>query len=113
MSKINSMRAKLLYDKLGSNSASSFSEMLSKIMEMPSFIEKECCHGTFKSYPVIKLNSNTFKDDFNNLVQAIEDNFPEEAQCENCKRSPKIERIFQPQILIEVKLLLLCSINSI
>lgn len=100
------MRAKLLHEKFGSNSASSFNEMLSKIMEMPSFTEKDCCHGTTKSYPVIKLNSATFNDDFTNLERAIEDNFPEQSQCENCQRSPKIERTFQPQILIEVKLLL-------
>lgn len=106
MTKINNMRAKLLHEKFGSNSASSFSEMLNKIMEMPSFTEKECCRGALKSYPVIKLNSNTFNGDFTNLEQAIEDNFSEKSQCNKCKRLPKVKRTFQPQILIEVTLLL-------
>lgn len=104
MTKINNMRAKLLYEKFGSNSASSFSEMLSKIMEMPSFTETECCNGAIRSYPVVKLNSDTFNDDFTNLEQAIEDNFPAKSPCNQCKKSPKLKRSFQPQILIEVEL---------
>lgn len=105
MNKINSMRAKLLHEKFGSNSAYSFSEMLNKIMEMPSFTEEECCNGSIKKYPLITLNSEIFKGDFTNLQQAIEDNFPEKSQCSKCKRL-KLKRTFQPQILIEVILLL-------
>lgn len=107
MNTINSMRAKLLDEKNLSNSAYSFSEMLDKIMKMPSFTEKKCCTRALKNFPIIKLNSDTFNGDFNNLEQAIEDNFPESSQCEKCKRSPKFKRTFHPQILIEVKLLFL------
>lgn len=106
MNTINNMRAKLLHEKFGENSASSFNEMLNAIMEMPSFTETKCCDGAVKNYPLIKLNSNTFNGDFTNLEQAIEDNFPEESQCGKCKKSPKLKRDFQPQILIEVILLL-------
>lgn len=111
MTKIINKRAKLLHEKFGLNSASSFSEMLNKIIEMPSYTEEECCHGPLKSYPVIKLNSKTFKGDFTNLEQAIEDNFPGKSQCNKCKRSPKLKRTFQPQILIEVILLLLSFVK--
>lgn len=107
MNTINGMRAKLLVEKELTNSAYSFSEMLDKIMKMPSFTEKECCTKALKNFPIVKLNSVTFNGDFKNLEQAIEANFPEDSQCEKCKRSPKLERTFQPQIFIEVKLLFL------
>lgn len=106
MTKINLMRAKLLHGKNLSNAAYSFGEMLNKIMKVPSFTEKECCYGVVKDYPLIKLNSIIFKNDFNNLEQAINGNFPGDAACNECKRPPKFKRTFQPQILIEVKLLL-------
>lgn len=107
MNTINSMRAKLLHEKFGSNSASSFNEMVTKIMKMPSCIEKECCKRTVKNYPILRLNSETFNNDFNHLEQAIQTNFPDESPCDKCKKSPKLKRTFQPHILIEVKLLLL------
>lgn len=103
MTKINTMRAKLLNEKFGSNAASSFSEMVEQIMKMPSLTEKECCYGTIKNYPILYLNSQTFNNDFTNLEQAIEDNFPQKSACKQCKRSPGLTRTFQPQILIEVK----------
>lgn len=111
MNTINNIRAKLLYEKFGSNSAYSFNEMVNKIMELPSFTETKCCDGAVKNYPLIKLNSNTFNGDFTNLEQAIEDNFPEESQCSKCKKSPQLKRTFQPHILIEVILLLLLFIK--
>lgn len=111
MTKINTMRAKLLNEKFGENAAYSFSEMAAMIMKMPSFTEKECCYGTVKNYPIVHLNNETFNNDFTNLKQAIEDNHPPVLACSQCKRSPKFKRTYQPQVLIEVKLLLfyVCS----
>lgn len=105
MTKINTMRAKLLDEKFGENAASSFSEMVTTIMKTPSFTEKECCYGTVKNYSIVHLQSETFNNDFNNLEQAIEDNHPPTSACNQCRRSPKFKRTYQPQVLIEVKLL--------
>lgn len=99
------MRAKLLNEKFGENAASSFSEMAKTITKVPSFIEKECCYGTVKNYPIVLLNTDTFKNDFTNLQQAIKDNHPPISACNQCKRPPRFQRTFQPQVLIEVKLL--------
>lgn len=103
MKKINGMRSRLLHEKIGSNSASSFSEMVKKILNTPSYTEKKCCLNVVNGHPIVFLNSNTFHDDFNNLVQAIEDNFPPSSICDQCGKSPKWRRTFQPQIMIEVK----------
>lgn len=104
MTKINNMRAQLLHEKFGSNAASSFSEMASQIMKTSSYTEKECCFGTIRNSSIIYLNSTTFNRDLKNLEQAIKDNFPPTSSCTQCKRSPRLNVTFGPQLLIEVRM---------
>lgn len=103
MKTINLLRAKMLNEHFGSNAAGSFSEMVTTIMKMPSYTEKECCYGSIKAYPIVYLNNDTFKNDFSNLVRAIEDNRPEALKCTQCNRSPRLRRKFESHVLIEVK----------
>lgn len=110
MNKINKMRARLLHDKFGSDAASSFGEMINEILKTPSYIGQKCCSTETESSPILKLNTETFNNNFANMAQAIHDNFPQPTSCAQCKKTPDIIRTFQPQILVEVKFLLIKSI---
>lgn len=104
MTKINNKRAKLLHDKFDSNAASSFTSMVKHILKTPSVTEEECCSGKITNHSIISLNIITLNNDYKNLVQAINDNYPKHLSCKQCKKSPKYKRTFEPQLLIEVKL---------
>lgn len=106
MNKINSMRAKLLLQKINrdqeSNVKITFAEMVNEIMTIPSYFENECCTISVRSHPIIYSNHEILKDDLSNIAHAIESNFPEIPNCTRCKK-PEYQRHFGNHVLIEVR----------
>lgn len=109
MNKINSLRAKLLFEKFyknkkESNVALTFDGMMNTILTIPSYFETECCTNKIKNFIIIHLNNATFNNDFSNMEQAIEENFVKIPTCRRCKKGPKYTRNFTNQVFIDVRL---------
>lgn len=104
MNKINSMRAKLLFEKFYKDENPenfTFNVMIHELFTLPSFTDVECCSTSSKNCIVIQLNNEIFKNDFSNLQQAIEKN--EIPICNRCKKAPALKRVFGNQILVDVR----------
>lgn len=79
--------------------ASSFTEMVKTVMTTPSYTEKGCCSESLRNF---YLDRNTINDNFNDLEQAIKNNFRQIGACNKCGLSPKLTRKFEQQVFIEV-----------
>lgn len=108
MARPNNLRAQLLYETFYKNQnqtnvALTFDGMIDKLLTIPSYVEKECCTGKTKNWPVIKLNNEVFNNDFANLAQAIEENFVENSTCSRCGKGPTFTRTFGNHAFIDVR----------
>lgn len=108
MNKINTLRAKLLYEKFYKNKRESdvaltFDGMMNTIITIPSYFETECCTQKIKNFIIIHLNHEIFNNNFSNMEQAIEQNFVEIPICSRCKKRSKYTRNFASQVFIDVR----------
>lgn len=104
MNKINGMRAKLLFDKFNGkeNEEITFTEMINKVLTIPSYYEKECCTDVVENFPVVFTNSDILHEDLSNLQDSILKNFNEVPTCPRCKRKPQYNGQFGNHVLVEV-----------
>lgn len=108
MNKINSMRAKLLFEKFYDDSWSSkvettFVGMIERILTIPSYSVIQCCPKSVKNVPFIRLNKEVFKDDLANMECAIKSTFVEFSNCTRCKKKPQFKREFTNHVFVEVR----------
>lgn len=104
MNKINGMRAKLLFEKFNEkkNQEITFTEMIDKVITIPSYYEKECCTQKVENFPVVFLNNDILLQDLSNLENSILENLNEPPTCPQCKRKPQYNGHFGIHILVEV-----------
>lgn len=107
MNKINTMRAKLLFEQFyqgeeTSNVEMTFVGMVDKVLTIPSYFETECCTKSVKKFPLIHLNNEVLNDDLSNMEHAIESNFVEISNCSRCEKNPKFKRDYANHVFIEV-----------
>lgn len=106
MNKINSMRAKLLYEmfNLGDDSSQvkiTFAEMVRKVLTIPSYSEAECCTKSERNFPVIDLSEERL-DDLLNMENIIKSKFDIIPKCTRCKKKLAFKRTIGNHLLIEV-----------
>lgn len=105
MTKINNMRAKLLFEKFYQdeetlNISITFARLVDKVLTIPSYFEIECCTEIIQNIPILYLNGGNLN--LSNMEQVIEDNFAEIPLCSRCKKKPKFKIDFANHIFIEV-----------
>lgn len=109
MRKINSTRAKFLYDQFGEAGYDiNIRQMICHLFASePSFTEqtvcKSCDHSDSTIFPLVRLNSSIFSNDFSNMEKSITDAFPKKISCTRCKKDIECKREFGPHMFIEVK----------
>lgn len=112
MKQINKLRAKLVCSEYtDGNCSMEVKDVLQRFLKnCPSIIEKGQCQqkGCISKnhdfhFPVLEMNEFEFNGSFNNLVQAVMLNFPDEHLCRKCRKPfDRFERISGHHLFIEV-----------
>lgn len=105
MTKINNMRAKLLFEAFYQNEKQSqvtmtFSGLVGKVLTVPSYFHTECCTKRIQNFPIVYLHDENLN--LTNMNQAIENSFGTIMTCGSCKKNPLFKRDFASHIFIEV-----------
>lgn len=102
------MRAKFLFEHFESNQfETTIGPMLRTLLrEQPSLTERSYCRicksSDDKLFPVISINNDIFSNNFQNLEQAIMQNFPMNTKCMNCGKILHYDRQYSHHLFIEV-----------
>lgn len=108
MKATNNMRAKFLFEHFESYQfETTIGPMLRTLLEeQPSLTEQSCCRicksSDKKTFPVICINNDVFSNNFENLEQAMLQNFPVDTKCKNCGKYLHYQRQYSQHLFIEV-----------